>query len=59
LALRVVVRVTGADRGVAAEAVIALACLGLAVLGSWLLYRVVELPGMRLLRPRPVRPPVR
>jgi peptidoglycan/LPS O-acetylase OafA/YrhL len=59
LALRMVVRVTGADRGVAAEAVIALACLGLAVLGSWLLYRVVELPGMRLLRPRPVRPPVR
>lgn len=52
LAIRLVVRVSGESRSMAVELAVALACLGLAVLASWALYRVVELPAMRRLAPR-------
>lgn len=55
LAVRLVVKFTGDDRGMAVELGISLLCLGIAILGSWALYRVVEVPSMRALRPRPIR----
>jgi peptidoglycan/LPS O-acetylase OafA/YrhL len=50
LALRVVVRLAGpADSAVMSMAVV-VAAFCLALMGSWLLYRFVEVPGMHLLR---------
>jgi peptidoglycan/LPS O-acetylase OafA/YrhL len=49
LAIRLIVRVAGVDHPTVAAVGLALAALALAVAGSWLLYRCVELPGMRLL----------
>lgn len=53
LALRVVLKGSGVEHSAPTAIGIAVVALALALLGSWLLYRCVELPGMRLLRPRP------
>ncbi len=50
LAIRLVVRVTGHDASTAVEAGAALLSLALALFCSWLLYRVVEMPFLRLLK---------
>lgn len=52
LALTLVTRVAGTSHSALVEVGLAAAALALALLGSWLLYRFVELPGIRLLRPR-------
>jgi peptidoglycan/LPS O-acetylase OafA/YrhL len=51
-ALSLVTKMAGTSRSALVEAGLAAAALALALLGSWLLYRFVELPGIRLLRPR-------
>ncbi|MEH1125120.1 acyltransferase family protein [Micromonospora sp. CPCC 206061] len=57
LALRLIIKVTGVEHSALAAVGITVGALALAVLGSWLLYRYVELPGMRLLRPKSPTPP--
>ncbi|MGN9910413.1 acyltransferase family protein [Phytohabitans sp. LJ34] len=52
LALRVVLKGSGVEHSSLAAIGVALGALVFAVAGSWLLYRCVELPGMRLLRPK-------
>jgi peptidoglycan/LPS O-acetylase OafA/YrhL len=53
LTLRLVGRAAGTNHGMLAEFGLALMALAIAVVASWLLYRYVELPGVRLLgRPR-------
>jgi peptidoglycan/LPS O-acetylase OafA/YrhL len=52
LVLRLFAKVAGTSHPVLVEIGFVLAALGVAVLGSWLLYVFVERPGMRLLGPR-------
>jgi len=52
LVLRLVSKVMGAAHTVVVEIGLALAAFLLALLASWLLYRAVEVPAMRALRPR-------
>ena len=56
LVLRVVLRLAGTSHSVLAEVGIAVASLAVTLCGSWLLYRFVERPVGRLLRPRPAAP---
>jgi peptidoglycan/LPS O-acetylase OafA/YrhL len=59
LVLRLVVKLADPTHSVLVGAGLAVAALALALLGSWLLHRCVELPGMRLLGPRRKAVPVR
>lgn len=52
LVLRAVAKVVGQPDGIAVGVAAALAALAVTVLVSWLLYRFVEVPGMRVLGPR-------
>jgi peptidoglycan/LPS O-acetylase OafA/YrhL len=56
IVLRVLAKETGTGHHVLTGTALALGALAIAVIGSWLLYRCVELPGMALIggrrRPR-------
>jgi len=52
LVLRLFAKVFGASHSVTVEIGLVVLALGVAVIGSWLLYICVERPGMRLLGPR-------
>jgi peptidoglycan/LPS O-acetylase OafA/YrhL len=56
LALRFVIHLAGTARSAGIEALLAAGALALALVASWLLYRLVEVPGRRLLAPRRAGP---
>ncbi|WP_204032029.1 acyltransferase family protein [Micromonospora qiuiae] len=56
LVLSVLVKAVGDNRPLLVELAVVLVALAVAVAASGAMYRLVEVPGMRLLRPRPIAP---